>query len=92
MIVFSGPQKKCLEDTISEDTIAIAHDDDLQLIKGVVRPKSKNAGLYKSTIDALAQETLTADAIENFLREKKMPLRVENGGIYSVLYKKCRRD
>ena len=36
-----GPQKKSLEDAISEDTIAIAHDDDLQLIKDVVRPKSK---------------------------------------------------
>jgi hypothetical protein len=31
------------------------------------------------------QETLTADAIENFLREKQMPLRIENGGICSVL-------
>ena len=47
--------------------------------------QSQNAGIYKSAIDALAQETLTADAIENFLREKKIPLRVENGGIYSVL-------
>jgi hypothetical protein len=77
----SGSQKKCLEDTVSEDTIAIAHDDDLQLIKDVVRPKSKCRNLYlKSTINAPVQETLTADAIEKFLREKQMTLRVENNG------------
>jgi hypothetical protein len=41
--VFSGPQKKCcLDDTVAEETIAIAHDDDLQLIGDVVRP-SQNA-------------------------------------------------
>jgi len=51
--------EKCLEDTIAEDTIAIAHDDDLKLIKGV--------------------ETLTAEAIQKFLREQQMALRVENG-------------
>jgi hypothetical protein len=28
---------------------------------------------------------VTADAIQKFLREKQMPLRVENGGICSVL-------
>ena len=38
--VFNGPKKKCyLDDTIADDTIAIAHDDDLQLIiDDVVRP------------------------------------------------------
>ena len=34
--VLSGTQKKCLEDAIAEDTIGIAHDDDLQLIEDVV--------------------------------------------------------
>ena len=32
----AGPKKKC-----PADTIAIAHDDDLQLIENVVSPKSK---------------------------------------------------
>lgn len=30
--VLSGPFKKCMEDALDEDTIAIAHDDELQLI------------------------------------------------------------
>ena len=52
----------------------------------MVRSKSKYRNLYlKSTNKAPTQETLTADAIENFLREKQMPLRIENGGICSVL-------
>jgi hypothetical protein len=38
--------KKCREDvSAADDTIAIAHDDDLQLIEGVVCP-SQNAGTY----------------------------------------------
>jgi len=51
--------EKCPKDAKAEDTIAIAHDDDLRLIKDV--------GI------------LTADAIEEFLREKQIPLLVENG-------------
>jgi hypothetical protein len=44
--VLSGPQKKkCLEDTVAEDTIAIAHDDDLRLVKDAVGP-SQNAENY----------------------------------------------
>ena len=55
LIVTSGPQKKCLEDSISEDSIAVAHDDDLQFIKDVVRPKSKCRNLFlKSTNNAPA--------------------------------------
>ncbi len=38
-------QKKCLEDTVAEDTVAIAHDDDLHRIKDAVRP-SQSAGMY----------------------------------------------
>ena len=41
-MVLAGPKKKCLEDTIAEDTIAIAHDDDLRLVKDAVGP-SQNA-------------------------------------------------
>jgi hypothetical protein len=38
--------KKCREDvSAAEDIIAIAHDDDLQFIEGVVCP-SQNAGTY----------------------------------------------
>ena len=29
-----------------------------------------------------SQETLTADAVENFLRERKFPLLIENGGVF----------
>jgi hypothetical protein len=36
--VLSVLQKKCVEDGVDEDTIAIAHDDDLQLIEDVVSP------------------------------------------------------
>ncbi|KAH9998730.1 hypothetical protein BJV77DRAFT_980042, partial [Russula vinacea] len=50
---------KCIEDGTPEDTIAIVHDNDLELIEDV--------------------EILTADAVEKFLREKQMPLLVENG-------------
>jgi hypothetical protein len=51
LIVISGPQKKSHEDTISEDTIAVAHDDDLKLIKDVVRPKSECWNLYLNSIN-----------------------------------------
>ena len=29
-------KKKCIEDGVDEDTIAVAHDDELQLIEDVV--------------------------------------------------------
>jgi hypothetical protein len=29
-------QKKCVKDAIAEDTIAITHDNDLQLMEGMV--------------------------------------------------------
>ena len=34
----AGPQKKCIEDSVDEDAIAIAHDDDLRHVNsdGVV--------------------------------------------------------
>jgi hypothetical protein len=32
----AGPKKKCIEDGVDEDTIAVAHDDELQLIEDVV--------------------------------------------------------
>ena len=44
LFVLSGSQKKCQEDTMvkdTEDIIAIAHDDDLQLFEDIVRTKSK---------------------------------------------------
>jgi hypothetical protein len=33
--------KKCLDDVTAEDPIAVAHDDDLQLIEDEVNSKSK---------------------------------------------------
>ena len=45
LIVLSEPQKKCLTDNVKEDTLAIAHHDDLQLIEDVVCP-SQNTGFY----------------------------------------------
>ncbi|KAH9953164.1 hypothetical protein BC827DRAFT_169055 [Russula dissimulans] len=50
--------EKCPDDC-EKETIAIAHDDDLQLIENV--------------------ETLTASAVETFLRENQMPVLIENG-------------
>ncbi len=45
LIILSGP-KKCREDvSAAEDIIAIAHEDDLQIVEGVVCP-SQNAGTY----------------------------------------------
>jgi hypothetical protein len=45
LIVLTRP-KKCQEDiSAAEDIIAIAHDDDLQIIEGVVC-LSQNAGTY----------------------------------------------
>ncbi|KAI0280746.1 fungal-specific transcription factor domain-containing protein [Russula aff. rugulosa BPL654] len=60
-------EERCSKDAQDEDsdTIAIAHDDDLRLIKDV--------------------EILTADTIEEFLREKQMPLLIENGGMWETL-------
>ena len=36
--VLNGSRKICLEEAIAEDTIAVAHDDDLLLIEDVVSP------------------------------------------------------
>jgi hypothetical protein len=70
--VLSELRKKCLEDAITEDTIAIAHDDDLQLID--------------------SEETLTADAVEKFLRKRRMPLLVENGGMCPMQLQGTQKD
>ena len=44
-IVLTGP-KKCRENvSATEDMIAIAHEDDLKFIEGVVRP-SPNTEIY----------------------------------------------
>jgi hypothetical protein len=46
--VLTRRQKKCIEDDIAEDIIAIAHDDDLHFIEDVVGP-SQDAGIYTQT-------------------------------------------
>jgi len=43
--VLTGCRKKCVEGTIAEDIIAIAHDDDLHFVENMVGP-SQNAGVY----------------------------------------------
>lgn len=43
--VLTMRQKKCIDGAISEDIIAIAHDDDLPFIEDIVGP-SQNAGIY----------------------------------------------
>jgi hypothetical protein len=43
--VLTWRQKKCIEGAVAEDTIAIAHDDDLHFIEDMVGP-SQNAGIY----------------------------------------------
>ena len=54
-IELSGTRKKYLEGTVTEDTIAIAHDNDLKVIEGVVSPSLKCWNLYsKSTGNARA--------------------------------------
>ena len=71
------------EDT--EDIVAITHEDDLQLFEGIVRTKSKCWRSFpKSVSNAFAQDTLTANAIEKFLRDEKMPLLIENGGVSCI--------
>jgi hypothetical protein len=45
MIVLSGSLKKCPKDAKAEEIIAIAHDDDLRLIKDVVS-SGRNVGTY----------------------------------------------
>jgi hypothetical protein len=42
-------------------------------------------GLYpNSNSNARTKETLTAEAVTTFLRENKIPVLIENGGIYSI--------
>jgi hypothetical protein len=43
--IFTGHRKKCIENGIAKDIIAIAHDDDLHSIEDMVSP-SQNAGLF----------------------------------------------
>jgi hypothetical protein len=49
IIVLRESLKRCSNDAQAEDTIAIAHDDDLRLIKDVVSP-GRNAGTYPEVI------------------------------------------
>ena len=71
-----------------EGTIAIAHDDDLQLVEHGVRlqvqDKSSDFNVRMRTVMHFFQEILTANAAKQFLRENKFPVLVENGGKYSA--------
>ena len=82
-IILDGhQQKKCLGATDAQGVLAVAHDDDLQIIesKDLVRP-NKNAELRSNQyINPRAKETLTADAVLKFLHENQIPVLIENGG------------
>jgi hypothetical protein len=43
----------------------------------------QNAGCYAAS-NTLTQKTLTADAVEKFLRENEIPVLIENGGMCLV--------
>jgi hypothetical protein len=84
-IILNGhQQKKCLEAADAEGTLAIAHDDDLQIVKSkdLVRT-NRNAELRgNSYSNARTKETVTADAdaVLKFLHENEIPVLIENGG------------
>ena len=75
-------QKKCLEIADAEGALAIAHDDDLQVIKhnALVRPNKKAEPRADSYSNSCTKETLTADAVLKSLHENKIPVLIEDGG------------
>ena len=75
-------QKKCFEIANAEGALAIAHDDDLKVIKhnDLVRPNKKAEPRAGSYSNSCTKETLTADAVLKSLRENKIPVLIENGG------------
>jgi len=75
--LLSGFQKKC-----SESVTAIAHDEDLQIVESMVRPRQMFE--FGATSKTRAQEAFTADAVERFLHENKVPVLIEDGGIYPM--------
>jgi hypothetical protein len=80
--LLSRLEKKC-----TEDAIAIAHDDDLQLVENVVRPKL----MFGATNNVRAQEARTADAVERVLHENEVAVLVEDGGTmsYAIPSRRC---
>jgi hypothetical protein len=75
-------QKKCLEAANAEGALAIAHDDDLHIIKSknLVRPSQNAEPRANSHSNAPTKEPLTADAVLKFLHENKTPVLIEKGG------------
>ena len=70
-------QKRC-----PEDVVAIAHDDDLQIVENMVRPGQMFE--LGATSKTSAKETLTVDAVEQFFQENQIPVLFEDGGIYPM--------
>lgn len=65
-----------------DSVIAIVHDDDLQLVKEVIR-RVQITILYhtsKTPTDAHTQDILTADVVKDFLHRYEIGVLVENGG------------
>ena len=75
-------QKKCLEAGNAEGVLAIAHDDDLQIIKSEDPVcLNQNAELRANSYsNARTKENLTADAVLDLLHENKILVLIENGG------------
>ena len=71
-------QKKC-----PNNTVAIAHDDDLRLIKDIVRLTPDHNAAMK-TDDVHSQDILHADAVEGYLRQNETRVVVKNGGICPI--------
>jgi hypothetical protein len=75
-------QKQYLEAADAEGALAIAHDDDLQIIKSkdLVRPNQNAEIRANSYSNARTKGNLTADAVLKVLHENKIPVFIENGG------------
>lgn len=69
------PQKKC-----PNNTVAIAHDDDLRYIRDVVRLAPVQNARIK-TDNVRSQDILNADTVEGFLRQNETSVIIKNGGI-----------
>ena len=64
----------------SSGTIAIADDDDLQIIEDIVRPSRIMLNLYRnSTRSARMKDSLNGGAVRRVLLWKRIPMLVENG-------------
>jgi hypothetical protein len=67
--------------------MAVAHDNDLQLIETMVGPSQKTYAqteLERAHHAQRTKDSLTGDAVENFLNENNIPVLLDNGGMCPV--------